>query len=61
MTYSIKWYYKAITNWNANDYAFYLHVYTLIIYIYKGIISKFGEEYTTVLSKSYTTTNAKVN
>ena len=46
---------------NANDYAFYMHVYTLNIYTNNRIISKFGEEYTTVLSKSYTTTTSKVN
>ena len=38
---------------NANDYAIHLYVYTLFIYIDKGIIRKFGVEKTTVLSKSY--------
>ena len=38
---------------NANDYAIHLYVYTLLIYIDKGIMRKFEQEKTTVLSKSY--------
>ena len=43
---------------NANDYAIHLYVYTLFIYIDNGIICKFEQEKTTVLSKSYTATTA---
>lgn len=47
---------KKIIKKNANDYATHLYVYTLLIYIDNGIICKFEQEKTTVLSKSYKTT-----